>query len=180
MKTIQERSNIAALKPYESARGLYKRGLFLDANENYQQWVKIDASTVKNLNRYPDPNCDMLREKLTQIYTKGFRKENIFIGSGSDEIIALLIEGFVEDRQSVMVMEPSYAVYEVEACIKNRQIKKILLNSDFSLKVAEIKKQSQGVKLLFLCSPNNPTGNLVTLQEIKKIMQFYKGIIVIH
>ncbi len=179
MKNIPERKNIAELKPYESARGLYKRGLLLDANENYQQWMNVDLSKMKNLNRYPDPNCDALRDKLAQIYTKRLSKENIFIGNGSDEIISLLIEGFVERDESVMLMEPSYGVYEVQAGIKNRKIKKIILNSDFSLNINEIKKQCKGTKLLFLCSPNNPTGNLITFQEIQQIIQFFTGIVVI-
>lgn len=174
-----QRKNINQLKPYTCARDLYKKGVFLDANENYKQWVKIDWSKIKNLNRYPDSTADQLRQKLVKKYIKGFEKENIFVGCGSDEIIDLLIRGFVENNESIMVMNPSYSVYQVQADINNSKVKKVLLNPDFSLNIKKIKDNINKVKLLFLCSPNNPTGNLINQTELKKILKFFKGLIVI-
>lgn len=179
MKKTLERKNITTLEPYTSARDLYKKGVFMDANENYEQWVRIDWSNIPDLNRYPDSTCDTLREKLAKKYVKGFAKENIFIGCGSDEIINLLIEGFVEDDESIMTMDPSYSFYEVQASIKNIKTEKLLLREDFSLDIGKIKKNIGAVKIIFLCSPNNPTGNLITKKEIQKITESFKGIIVI-
>ncbi len=171
--------NVQTLSPYICARDLFKSGIFLDANENYDQWVAIDWSKISNLNRYPDSSCDKVREKLVKNYIFGFKKENIFMGSGSDEIIDLLIRGFVGDSEYVMVMDPSYSIYETQAGINNKKVKKILLKNDFDLDIEEIQKNIKGVKVLFLCSPNNPTGNLIGLTEIQSILDFYKGILVI-
>lgn len=179
MKKSLQRKNIVSLEPYTSARDLYKEGIFMDANENYEQWVSIDWSKILYLNRYPDSTCDLLREKMVKRYIKGFAKENIFVGCGSDEIINLLIESFVEDGESIMVMYPSYSFYEVQASIKNRKTKKVLLNNDYSLNIGKIKRNIESVKIIFLCSPNNPTGNLITREEIQAILQFFKGIIII-
>lgn len=179
MKKILERKNITTLEPYTSARDLYKEGIFMDANENYEQWIRIDWSKMPLLNRYPDSTCDQLREKLVKKYIKGFSKENIFIGCGSDEIINLLIAGFVEDDESIMMMDPSYSFYEVQAGVKNRKVKKVLLKNDFSLNIEQIRRNIKTVEIIFLCSPNNPTGNLITKEEVKSIAQFFKGIIVI-
>lgn len=156
-----QRKNIARLQPYSCARDLYRKGVFLDASENYQQWVKIDFSKIKQLNRYPDSSADQLRQKLVNKYVKGFRKENIFVGCGSDEIIDLLIRGFVENNEYAMAINPSYSVYKVQADINSIKYKSVLLNSNFSLNIKAIKKNINKVKLLFLCSPNNPTGSLI-------------------
>ncbi len=171
--------NVQTLSPYICARDLFKSGIFLDANENYDQWVAIDWSKISNLNRYPDSSCDKVREKLVKNYIFGFKKENIFMGSGSDEIIDLLIRGFVGDSEYVMVMDPSYSIYETQAEINNKKVKKILLKSNFDLDIEEIKKNITGVKVLFLCTPNNPTGNMIGLDEIKSILNFYDGLLVI-
>ena len=175
---IQPNKNIQILKPYTCARDLYKTGVFLDANENYDQWIKIDWSKITNLNRYPDSSCDDLRQKLVEKYIKGSKKENIFVASGSDEIIDLLIRGFV-DKQYIMAMNPSYGIYETQININNKKIKSILLKKDFGLNIKIIKNNIKNVKLIFLCSPNNPTGNLITESEIKTILSFYKGLLVI-
>lgn len=179
MKKVQERKNLITLVPYTSARDLYKSGTFMDANENYEQWIQIDWDKIPTLNRYPDSTCDILREKLIKKYLLQFTNENIFIGCGSDEIINLLIEGFVNENESIMVMDPSYSFYEVQASIKNIKTEKLLLREDFSLDIEKIKKNIGTVKIIFLCSPNNPTGNLITKREIQKIAESFKGIIVI-
>jgi len=176
---IQANKNIQLLKPYTCARDLFKSGIFFDANENYDQWVKIDWSKITDLNRYPDSNCDDLRQRIVEKYLIDFKKENIFVGSGSDEIIDLLIRGFVEDNQYIMIMNPSYSIYETQANINNKKVKTVLLKKDFSLDIKTIKKNVKNVKLIFLCSPNNPTGNLITESEVKAIMDFYDGLLVI-
>lgn len=179
MQKLLQRKNIVKLEPYTSARDLYKSGIFMDANENYEQWIRINWKKFASLNRYPDSTCDQLREKLVKKYVRGFTKENIFVGCGSDEIINLLIAGFVENDETIMVMDPSYSFYEVQASIKDIPTKKILLKTNFSLNISEIKKNLDSVKMLFLCSPNNPTGNLITRDEINNIMEIFSGIIVI-
>lgn len=171
--------NIQTLSPYVCARDLFKSGIFLDANENYDQWVTINWSKISNLNRYPDSSCDEIRQKLVKKYILGFKKENIFIGSGSDEIIDLLVRGFVEKNEYVMVMNPSYGVYEIQAEINNKKIKKIVLKSNFDLDIKAIRSNISDVKVLFLCSPNNPTGNLITEKDIQAILNFYNGLLVI-
>ena len=123
MKQLQ-RKNIQQVQPYTAARDLYKTGVFLDANENYRQLLEIDWTQVTDLNRYPDSTSDELRSKLVSRYVPGFSKENIFVGSGSDEIIDLLIRGFVEDTEEIVMMNPSYSVYEVQAAINNVRVKK--------------------------------------------------------
>lgn len=176
---IEPCKNIVNLIPYICARDLYKSGIFLDANENYKQWVKIDWSKIENLNRYPDSTGDLLRKKLIEKYVKGFKKNNIFVASGSDEIIDLLIRGFVENNEYVMVMDPSYSIYETQTAINNKKVKKIKLNKNFSLNIKLIRENINQVKTIFLCSPNNPTGNLITENEIKTILSFYNGLLVI-
>lgn len=173
------KNNIANLEPYTCARDLYKQGVFLDANENYQQWVKINWSKITDLNRYPDSSSDELRAKLVQSYAKGFKKDNIFVCCGSDEAIDLLIRGFVENDESIMIMDPSYSVYQVQAAINSVGCKKIVLKPNFSLDITTIKKNLAKVKIIFLCSPNNPTGSLIQASEVLNILKVYKGLIVI-
>lgn len=170
---------ISNLTPYTAARDLYKKGVFLDANEYIEQWVKIDWSKIPSLNRYPDSSSEELREKIARNYVKNTTINNIFIGSGSDEIIDLLIRGYVEADEYIMVMNPSYSLYEVQANINNVSVKSILLNPDFSLNIDEIRKNIINVKIIFLCSPNNPTGTLITFKEVVQILSFYQGILVI-
>jgi len=174
-----QRKNIEKLKPYTSARDLYKEGIFLDANENYQQWIDIDWRKMQDLNRYPESDSLSVRRKIVEKYLKDFTEENVFFGSGSDEIIDLIIRGFVEDDEYVMVMNPSYSIYNVQAEINNKKVKSVLLNNDLSLNISEIKENIDGVKVIFLCSPNNPTGNLISIDEIKQIMEFFDGLVVI-
>lgn len=175
----QAKQNVQNLTPYTAARDLYKTGIFLDANENYEQWVTIDWTKLTNLNRYPDSNSEEVSEALAKLYIGCVKKNNVFVGAGSDEIIDLLMRGFVEKDEYIMVMDPSYTVYEVQAAINNMKVKKIQLQSDFSLDIEQIRKTAQDVKIMFLCSPNNPTGNLISTEEVKEILSFYTGILVI-
>jgi histidinol-phosphate aminotransferase len=160
------RSNIWELKPYSSARDEFwgDEGIFLDANEN----------PGGNKNRYPDPHQRTLKKSLSKI--KGISVDNICIGNGSDEIIDLVFRIFCEpQKDSVIICPPTYGMYEVSANINNVNIIKIPLDSNFELNVDEI--LSQNAKCLFLCSPNNPTGN--SLKNIEVLMNEFNGIIIV-
>jgi histidinol-phosphate aminotransferase len=175
----EEKKSLISLTPYQSARDLYKTGVFMDANEHFEQWVQIDWARMPTLNRYGDSSCELLRKKLCEVYLRGFVPEEVFIGAGSNEIIDLLVKGFVEEKEAVMVVEPTYTLYETQAYIEGVRCKKVQYEADFTLPVAEMQKNSEGVKVLFLCSPNNPTGHLVSKNDIELIRAFYKGLIVI-
>lgn len=176
---INERKNINTLKPYTCARDIFKKGIFLDANESPSQWIEIDWEKINNLNRYPDSTADKLRKKLSESYLENTLPEEIFIGAGSDEIIDLLIRGFVENDDFIMVMNPSYSIYTVQAEINDIGVKSIDLNPDFSLNTEAIISNLEKVSIIFLCSPNNPTGNLICIDEVEKIARNFMGLIVI-
>ncbi len=160
------RPNIWALKPYSSARDEFwsEEGIFLDANEN---------PFGKN-NRYPDPHQRKLKEALSE--TKSVSVENIFIGNGSDEVIDLIYRIFCEpQKDNVIICPPTYGMYEVSANINNVNIIRVPLNQDFELNIDEI--LSHDAKCLFVCSPNNPTGN--SLKNIDRLLNEFNGIIIL-
>lgn len=164
------RKNILNLKPYSSARDEFKgtRAVFLDANEN----------PYGNLNRYPDPQQLELKQKLSQL--KAVPAGQIFIGNGSDEVIDLALRIFCEPgKDKIMICPPTYGMYEVAADIHNVAVVKVPLTGDFQLNVPEILLQSERLnpKIIFICSPNNPTGN--SLYDIEPVLQNFKGIVVI-
>ena len=158
------RKNILALTPYSSARDEYKSnlGIFLDANEN----------PFGNLNRYPDPYQWRLKQILSSQKKVGI--ENILIGNGSDEIIDLVQRVFCEPKvDKVIICPPTYGMYEVYANINNVEIISIPLTEDFELNTDAILPQS--AKVLYLCSPNNPTGN--ALENLEYIIANFNGIV---
>jgi histidinol-phosphate aminotransferase len=158
------RANVLSLKPYSSARDEFKGedGIFLDANEN----------PFGTFNRYPDPYQKRLKEKLSLI--KKVSAENIFIGNGSDEVIDLAFRIFCNPgKDKVIICPPTYGMYEVSANINDVEVCSIPLNEQFQLDVDEILKTE--AKILFLCSPNNPTGN--NLENIETIIQKFNGIV---
>ncbi len=160
------RPNIWALKPYSSARDEYwgDKGIFLDANEN----------PFGKKNRYPDPHQRLLKQALSD--SKNIPVDNICIGNGSDEIIDLILRIFCEpQKDSIIVCTPTYGMYEVSANINNVNVIKVPLNNDFELNIDEI--LSHDAKCIFLCSPNNPTGN--NLRNIENLLNVFNGIIVI-
>lgn len=160
------RPNIWALKPYSSARDEYwgDKGIFLDANEN----------PFGKKNRYPDPHQRLLKQALSD--SKNIPVDNICIGNGSDEIIDLILRIFCEpQKDSIIVCTPTYGMYEVSANINNVNVIKVPLNNDFELNIDEI--LSHDAKCIFLCSPNNPTGNY--LGNIENLLNVFNGIIVI-
>ncbi|TAE76114.1 MAG: histidinol-phosphate transaminase [Bacteroidetes bacterium] len=173
------RKNILNLKPYSSARDEYqgKNGIFLDANEN------SFGSLIHNehqLNRYPDPHQKLLKEKIAEI--EQINTENIFLGNGSDEAIDLLFRAFAEPSlDSVLICPPTYGMYEVSANINAIQLIEVPLTTDFELDIDKILPHltNQNLKLVFLCSPNNPTGNILNKNHIETILKNFHGIVVI-
>jgi len=166
------RPNIAALVPYSSARDEYtgENAVFLDANENpYNQ----------PYNRYPDPHQHKLKSVIAGMY--GIDSHHIFLGNGSDEAIDLLFRAFCEPgKDEVIAIDPSYGMYDVSARINDIKLKKVLLNPDFSLDVrAVLKAVTPVTKLVFLCSPNNPTSNLLGESEMLTIAAGFPGLLVV-
>lgn len=158
------RKNILSLKPYSSARDEYKstQGIFLDANEN----------PFGNLNRYPDPYQWRLKQILSSQKKVGI--ENILIGNGSDEIIDLVQRVFCEPNEDkIIICPPTYGMYEVYANINNLDIISIPLTENFQLNTEAILAES--AKILYLCSPNNPTGN--ALENLEYIIENFNGIV---
>jgi histidinol-phosphate aminotransferase len=172
------KKNIIDLKPYTSARDIHKKGIFLDANESATQWLNIKLDNI-DLNRYPESDSLSVREDIANYLLPNFVAKNVFFGSGSDEIIDLLIRAFVETNENIMMMDPSYSVYEVQANINNVGVKKILLNQDFSLNIQDIKNNIKNTKLIFLCNPNNPTGNLVNKDQLLEILEIKSALIIV-
>ncbi len=166
------RKNILKLSPYSSARDEFKGkgSIFLDANEN----------PFGHLNRYPDPRQKVLKEKLSAV--KNIPAENIFIGNGSDEAIDLLFRIFCEPgKDKALTFGPTYGMYQVSADINDVELIQIPLNDQFDLDESSIENISniENLKLIFLCSPNNPTGNCFNKNYILKILKTFKGIVVI-
>jgi histidinol-phosphate aminotransferase len=166
------RPNILELKPYSSAREEFtgNEAIFLDANE---------SPFNKPWNRYPDPFQQRLRERIAIM--KDVKKENIILGNGSDETIDMLFRTFCEPgKDSVISVNPTYGMYKVSAAINAVEYQPVTLNSDFSLPVEKIlAKASDTSKLLFLCSPNNPTGNRFSENEMIRILKDFPGIVVV-
>lgn len=170
------RPHLLQLKPYSSARDEYtgKFGVFLDANEN-----PFGTPGGNSYHRYPDPYQSSLKEKISKI--KDIAPEQIFLGNGSDEAIDLLIRAFCEPGiHNVCITPPTYGMYEVSAEINNVPILRVNLRADFSLDCdALIQNIDIDTRIIFLCSPNNPTGNSLPPQEIIKILNAFKGIVVV-
>lgn len=166
------RPNIWALKAYSSARDEFKgdASVFLDANEN----------PLNNpYNRYPDPLQWKLKEKVAEI--KSVDPQKILFGNGSDEPIDLVIRIFCEPAvDNIVAIEPTYGMYRVCADVNNVEYRNVLLNEDYSLDANRLlAKVDEHTKLIFLCSPNNPTGNLLNKIEVEKIITKFSGIVVL-
>lgn len=171
------RKNIKSLTPYSSARDEYngKEGVFLDANEN-----AYGSPISSDYNRYPDPLQLNVKQKISEI--KNVAKENIFLGNGSDEAIDLLYRAFCEPKEdNVIICPPTYGMYKVSANINDVNIINIPLKDDiFQLNVSLILDSiNPKTKLIFICSPNNPTGNIIEWSDIKNILLFFKGLVVV-
>lgn len=166
------RENIRTLAPYSTARDEYKGdiGVFLDANENPYN---------NGYNRYPDPRQSTLKELLSQI--KSIAPQKMFIGNGSDEAIDLCFRIFCEPRiDNVVTIAPTYGMYRVAAAINDVEVREVQLGDDFSLPTAALLSAcDQNTKLMFVCSPNNPTGNSFSIEQIRWILEYFDGVLVI-
>lgn len=166
------RPNILKLKPYASARHEYTGTgeVFLDANENpYETGV----------NRYPDPLQQELKQRISTI--KGISADSVFLGNGSDEAIDLILRIFcTPGTDNIMVLPPTYGMYQVSADIADVGVIKVRLTEDFQPDVQAIKSAiTVNTKVIFLCSPNNPTGNLLNRSLMVEILDFFQGIVVV-
>ena len=170
------RENIKKLIPYSSARDEFKgeAEIFLDANEN-----SFGSPLTKWYNRYPDPLQKKVKEKLSEI--KGVPVENIFLGNGSDECIDILLRAFCDPgKDNIIICPPTYGMYEVSANINDVQVKKVPLTSSFQLDLVGIEEAvDDNTKMIFLCSPNNPTGNSLNKEDVEVILNNYFGLVVI-
>lgn len=166
------RENIRSLQPYSSARDEFKgeASVYLDANEN-----PYNAP----FNRYPDPLQWKVKEQISKI--KNVPVENIFLGNGSDEPIDLLYRAFCEPRlDNVVAIEPTYGMYKVCANINDVEYRKVLLDENFDFQADKLfSATDKNTKLIWLCSPNNPTGNSLNREEIVKILNSFEGIVVL-
>ena len=168
------RANIQKLQPYSSARDEYKASgtemIFLDANENPFE---------NGVNRYPDPQQRDLKSALAKL--KNVKEEQILLGNGSDEVLDLIFRAFCEPGvDNVITLPPTYGMYKVLAEINNIENREVLLTEEFQLDVKSILKSvDEQTKLLFICSPNNPTGNAFDARNIKTILENFNGIVVI-
>jgi histidinol-phosphate aminotransferase len=166
------RANIAALSPYSTARDEYQGelGVFLDANESPYE---------NGYNRYPDPHQKSLKARLSEV--KGVETKNIFVGNGSDEAIDLMFRVFCEPAQdNAVAIAPSYGMYKVSAAINNVEMREVQLGEDFSLPVdALLEACDQNTKLMFICSPNNPTGNSFPRKDILRLAEEFEGMLIV-
>ena len=169
------RENIKSLKPYSSARDEYKDAttdemVFLDANENPFE---------NGVNRYPDPQQNSVKDLLSNI--KGVSKENILLGNGSDEVLDLIFRAFCEpNKDNIITLPPTYGMYDVLANINAIENKKVLLTESFQPKVNQILDAvDKNSKILFLCSPNNPSGNSFSVEIVEELLNKFNGLVVI-
>lgn len=163
---------IARLTPYSTARDDYQGelGVFLDANESPYE---------NGYNRYPDPHQTALKALISPM--KGLPVENIFLGNGSDEAIDLVFRVFCEPRvDNVVAIAPSYGMYTVAAAINDVAVREVPLGPEFSLPKAELLAAADAhTKALFLCSPNNPTGNAFAREDLLELVEAFEGIVVV-
>ncbi|HNP95451.1 MAG TPA: histidinol-phosphate transaminase [Cyclobacteriaceae bacterium] len=166
------RSNVLHLKPYSSARDEFqgKAEIFLDANEN-----PFDSA----YNRYPDPLQQELRDQIATL--KKIDPERLALGNGSDEIIDLLFRIFCTPGvDNVIIPQPTYGMYKVSAAINEIEVREPLLSEGFDINESAIKQSiDQKSKILFLCSPNNPTGNVLSVKKIEELLLYFSGIVVV-
>jgi len=166
------RDNVLKLTPYSCARDEFKgeSGIFMDANEN----------PFGKLNRYPDPYQKELKAAISIV--KGITEERIFMGNGSDEIIDLCFRVFCNPgKDKVLTFPPTYGMYEVSAAVNDITVLKVKLNDSFQIDLQKTEPllEDKNLKLIFICSPNNPTGNSMNYSDVEYIIERFPGIVVI-
>lgn len=170
------RENIRELKPYRSARDDFDKGVLLDANENSLGSPYPDH---RELNRYPMPLQEELRERIASY--RSVRQENVFVGVGSDEAIDLLFRIFCRPgKDRVLINPPTYGMYKVSAAINDVAVDEVLLDEDFQLRPDKILEAvREETKMIFVCSPNNPTANRMRKEDVRHLAGEFKGMLVI-
>lgn len=170
------RENIKNLTPYSSARHEFKgkASVFLDANEN-----AYGSPLDKDFNRYPDPLQISVKEAISKI--KGVPVANTFLGNGSDEAIDILIRAFCNPgHDNILILPPTYGMYEVAAAINDVEIKRVNLNSEYQLDLDKIAETiDEHTRIIFVCSPNNPTGNSIYREDIETLLANFNGLVVV-
>ncbi|MFD2033496.1 histidinol-phosphate transaminase [Belliella marina] len=170
------RPHISKIKPYSSARDEYsgKAGIFLDANEN-----PFGSMAEGSFNRYPDPYQWDIKQKLAKV--KNVQAEQIFLGNGSDEAIDLLMRAFcIPGQDNIILLPPTYGMYEVSAGINDINTLKVNLTGDYQLRPdAILAAANEHTKIIFICSPNNPSGNKVKRADIYQILDNFNALVVI-
>jgi len=170
------RENIKNLVPYSSARDEYQgeASIFLDANEN-----SFGSPLEQQFNRYPDPLQYNVKMRLSEI--KGLPVRNIFLGNGSDEAIDILFRSFCNPGiDNVILVPPTYGMYQVSANINDVEARKVPLTEEFQLNLENIAEAiDQHTKLIFICSPNNPTGNSIDRGDVETLLANFSGIVVV-
>jgi histidinol-phosphate aminotransferase len=170
------RENIKNLTPYSSARDEYQgeASVFLDANEN-----AFGSPLEQQYNRYPDPLQFEVKKRLTEI--KGVPPRNIFLGNGSDEAIDILFRSFCNPGvDNVILVPPTYGMYQVSANINDIAVKNVPLTEQFQLNLEGIAEAiDEHTKLIFICSPNNPTGNSIDRTDVETLLAHFSGIVVV-
>jgi histidinol-phosphate aminotransferase len=170
------RDNIKNIKPYSSARDEYKgtEGIFIDANEN-----PYGSVGGMHFNRYPDPLQREVKEKLAAI--KDVKPEQLFLGNGSDEAIDLLFRAVCRPgKDNIITLPPTYGMYEVSANINDVEIREVPLTEDYQIDtLAVLQAIDEKTKMIFFCSPNNPTGNCLNTDAIVRVLHTFKGLVVV-
>ncbi len=170
------RENIKNLKPYSSARDEFQgeASVYLDANEN-----AFGSPLEQNYNRYPDPMQYAVKKRLSEI--KGVPPRNIFLGNGSDEAIDILFRSFCNPGvDNVILVPPTYGMYEVSANINDVETRKVNLTDEYQLNLEVIAEAiDKNTKLIFICSPNNPTGNSIHREDIETLLTNFNGLVVV-
>lgn len=170
------RPHLRNLVPYSSARDEFsgEAAVFLDANEN-----SMGSATAEEYNRYPDPYQHNVKQMLAKI--KSVAINQLFLGNGSDEAIDLLIRAFCEPgKDNIIILPPTYGMYKVSADINNVTVKEVLLSEDYQPRPEAILQAADAnSKILFICSPNNPTGNVQDPDAIEKLLKSFPGLVVV-
>lgn len=170
------RPNILDLTPYRSARDDFDSGILLDANENS---IGAPFENELELHRYPMPYQEQLRATIAQF--RGIDFTNVFVGVGSDEAIDLLFRIFcVPNNDRVLITPPTYGMYKVSAAINNVEVDAVQLTSEFQLEIEKtLSAVTHQTKIIFLCSPNNPSGNSLRSEDMRTIIEQFNGIVVV-
>jgi histidinol-phosphate aminotransferase len=170
------RPHILSMKPYATARDDYKgkEGIFLDANEN-----SLGSVGQLDYSRYPDPMQWALKNQIQKLFT--LNKEQIFLGNGSDEPIDLIIRAFCRPNiDNILLLPPTYGMYKVSAILNEVAIRNVPLTADFQIDMEHIFKAIDSyTKLIFVCSPNNPTGNNLLKDDVIKLLKNFDGLVVL-